>query len=114
MSQKFNLSWCQQDLLTGVNREHLELSFAAPESSAELAAQVQKFLNAVGYPNIEVVVATAAADWGTAGDLDVPWPWSECQPVLWWDEQEPDFAPVPAVIPRFLRKDVNEDDAGHN
>lgn len=112
MSQKFNLSWCHQDRLTGANREQLELSFAAPESSAELAAQVQKFLNAVGYPNIEVVVATAAADWGTAGDQDVPWFWSECPPDPWWKEPAPDFAPARAEIPRFLRKDVNE--SGHN
>lgn len=105
MSQKFNLSWCHQDRLTGVKREQLELSFAAPESSAELAAQVQKFLNAVGYPNIEVVVATAAADWGSAGDLDVPWPWSECPPDPWWEEPTPEA--TRARIPRFLRKDVN-------
>lgn len=95
MGTRFNLSYTNQDDDSGDHIENFDMSFENPKSSSAVAHRVQKFLNAAGYYNIEVTVATSR-------DEEY---WQNQTPV--WDEQEPDLP-----IPRFLRKDADEAEFG--
>lgn len=101
MSTRFSMSFNSRDNDSGDDIENIDMSFENPKSSAEVAKMIQKFLVAAGYANIEVVVMTARDEEA----------WQDPQ-GLWWDEQEPDFAPTAVRIPRFLRKDANEVESG--
>jgi hypothetical protein len=59
MATRFNLSYRDSDDETGNDNETVDISFENPKSSEKVAEALQKFLNASGYDNIEVVVNTA-------------------------------------------------------
>jgi hypothetical protein len=61
--ERFSFSYSNRDDDSGDDIENIDINFENPKSSADIARKVQKFLNAAGYSNMEVVVNTARDDY---------------------------------------------------
>jgi len=56
---RFDFSYNQRDADTSDDIFSININFENPKSSEEIAKNMQKFLDAIGYGNIAVVVETA-------------------------------------------------------